>query len=241
MDDLWFYVLLLAAEVLGTIGGFGSSLFVMPLAGHFMAFEQALGITALFHVFSNTVKILLFRIGSDKSLVLRLGVPAVVGVVIGALLTGVLGGVWLRVTLGVVLVLIAIWMLVMPDVVIRPTTRNAVVGGGVSGFLAGLVGTGGAVRGVVLAAFGLEKAAFVATSAWIDLGVDLGRAVIYGGQGYFNSTVLVYLPALAILSILGTWIGKKALAYIPERQFKRIVLILVLVVGLQTLWAAWFT
>lgn len=241
MNDLWFYVLLFVAEVVGTIGGFGSSLLVMPLAGHFMAFEQALGITALFHVFSNTVKILLFRHGLDKALALRLGVPAVVGVVIGALLTGVLGGVWLRVALGVVLVLIAIWMLVMPNVVIRPTTRNAIVGGGVSGFLAGLVGTGGAVRGVVLTAFGLEKAAFVATSAWIDLGVDLGRSVIYGGQGYFNSSVLVYLPALAIVSYLGTWLGKKALAHIPEKQFKRIVLVLVLLVGLQTLWAAWLT
>ncbi len=40
---------------------------------------------------------------------------------------------------------------------------NAFAVGGVAGFLARLIGTGGAIRGLALAAFHLEKANFAAT------------------------------------------------------------------------------
>lgn len=36
-----FFALLLVAEILGAIGGFGSSMLVMPLAGLFLPFDQA--------------------------------------------------------------------------------------------------------------------------------------------------------------------------------------------------------
>ena len=44
--DPLFLFLLLFAEVMGTVGGFGSSMLVMPLAGRFLPFDQALGLTA---------------------------------------------------------------------------------------------------------------------------------------------------------------------------------------------------
>jgi len=69
-EAIAFFVLLLAAEVLGTVGGFGSSMLVMPLAGFFLPFDQALGLTALFHVFSNGAKMILFREGVSRWLLL---------------------------------------------------------------------------------------------------------------------------------------------------------------------------
>ena len=63
MELAWFSILLLLAEIAGTVGGFGSSMLVMPLAGEFLPFEQALGLTAVFHVFSNGAKMILFRKG----------------------------------------------------------------------------------------------------------------------------------------------------------------------------------
>ena len=60
-----FYILALLAEIVGTVGGFGSSLFFVPLAIHFFGFHRALGITAMLHLFSNVSKIALFREGID--------------------------------------------------------------------------------------------------------------------------------------------------------------------------------
>ncbi len=193
--DLLFLALLFFAEVLGTIGGFGSSMLVMPLAGWFLPFDQALGLTAVFHVFSNAAKIILFRQGVDRRLLVWLGVPAVIGVIIG----------------------------------------DALTGGAISGFIAGVAGTGGAVRGITLAAFALEKSAFVATSAWIDMGVDLSRSVVYASNGFVTREVLLYLPAMALISVLGSWLGKMALTRMEQGQFRRVVLALVIIMGAVSL------
>ena len=107
---------------------------------------------------------------------------------------------------------------------IKQTNLNLYTGGILSGFLAGLIGTGGAIRGITLAAFGLEKDVFIATSALIDLGVDSSRAVIYILQGYFSQEHLILIPFLIVIAILGSYLGKRILVYIPEKYFHYVVL-----------------
>jgi len=98
------------------------------------------------------------------------------------------------------------------------------LGGAISGFLAGLIGTGGAIRGLTLIAFSLEKNIFIATSAVIDLGVDSSRAIVYIANGYFLKEHLILLPFLILISLLGTWLGKKILNYTSQNVFRYIVL-----------------
>jgi uncharacterized membrane protein YfcA len=107
---------------------------------------------------------------------------------------------------------------------IKQSNFNLYMGGILSGFLAGLIGTGGAIRGITLAAFGLEKDVFIATSALIDLGVDSSRAVVYILQGYFTKEHIILLPFLILIAIVGSYLGKKILAYLPEKYFHYVVL-----------------
>jgi len=234
-ETIAFLSFLLFAEVVGTIGGFGSSMLVMPIASWFLPFDQALGLTATFHVFSNGAKLLLFRKGMDKRLLLWLGVPAVIGVIIGARLTVHLDERLLSLVLGVLLLIIGLGLLWKEQWKLRATNANALAGGAISGFTAGVAGTGGAVRGITLTAFALEKGAFVSTSAWIDMGVDLSRTVVYSAQGFVTREVLIYLPALAAIGLLGSWLGKLALARIDQGHFRRIVLGLVIVMGIVSI------
>lgn len=233
-----FTALLLVAEVLGTIGGFGSSMLVMPLAGWFLPFDQALGLTALFHVFSNAAKMLLFRTGISWRLLGWLGIPAVIGVLIGARLTVRFDEDHLAFFMGTVLVSLGTIMLLAPRITLNDKPGTAMAGGVVSGLLAGLAGTGGAIRGLTLAAFGLEKTAFVATSAWIDMGVDLGRTVVYSAQGFVTHQIIGYLPIMAVTSVLGSYLGKLVLARLDQRAFRTIVLSLVVIMGAITIWQA---
>lgn len=230
-----FLLLSLLAEILGTVGGFGSSVFFVPMAGYFFDFRSVLGITALLHVASNISKLVLFRQGIDKKLVLSVGIPAVLFVILGALLSSYVASRWLEIALSAFLVLLSSAFLWRKDWEIAPSGANAVVGGGVSGFAAGLLGTGGTVRGLVMAAFNLEKEVFVATSALIDFGVDASRAVVYTSQGYVRREHLYLLPFLLLVSFLGTLIGKKILERIPQESFRRIVLVLILLIGLVSI------
>jgi uncharacterized membrane protein YfcA len=58
-----FFLLALLAEIIGTISGFGSSILFVPLASIFIHFKLVLGITAVFHIFSNLSKIFLSQKG----------------------------------------------------------------------------------------------------------------------------------------------------------------------------------
>ncbi|MBK6342310.1 MAG: sulfite exporter TauE/SafE family protein [Flavobacteriales bacterium] len=198
-----------------------------------------MGLTALFHVFSNGAKMILFREGVSRWLLLWLGIPAVIGVIVGARLTVRFDERMLSLLLGALLVCMGVLLLIRSQWKLKATRGNAVWGGAVSGAIAGLAGTGGAVRGVTLAAFGLSKNAFVSTSAWIDMGVDLSRSVVYASQGFMSAGVLAYLPAMAVASFGGSWIGKQLLVRIPQESFRKIVLGLVVAMGAISIWRAW--
>lgn len=228
---LLFIILALLAEILGTIGGFGSSLFFVPIAAYFMDFHSVLGVTALFHVSSNLSKIILFKKGVDRFLLLNLGLPAVAFVILGAFLSNNFDSTYLEFGLGALLILLSSFLILFRDFEWRPTRTNAILGGVVSGFLAGLLGTGGAIRGIALASFRLKMEVFIATSALIDLAIDASRSAVYVGQGYVNSSMLYLIPILVGVGFVGTFIGKKILEKISEDRFRIIVLGLVFVQG----------
>ncbi|MFM1877913.1 MAG: hypothetical protein RLZZ241_779 [Bacteroidota bacterium] len=232
---VWFIVFTNLAEILGTVGGFGSSVYFVPMASYFMDFQSVLGITALYHLSSNLSKIGFFRKGIDWNLILYLGVPAVVLVVLGAWLSRYVEPVWLGLGLGVFLLTFSIWLLVNNKMVMLPNKRNALAGGAVSGFAAGLLGTGGAIRGAVMTAFNLKKEQFIATSAIIDMGIDFSRTVVYAGNGFIHRHDLYLVPILLVISVFGTYVGKRLLNLISQNQFRNLVLILLLAVAIFTL------
>ncbi|MFK8164013.1 MAG: sulfite exporter TauE/SafE family protein, partial [Lewinella sp.] len=204
----WFLLLALLAEVLGTIGGFGSSVYFVPLANIYFDFQTVLGLTAVFHLASNVSKIALFRKGIDRKLIINLGIPSVAFVILGGLLSKVLSSVWLEVALGVFLVSFSLLFLVRRNLEIAPKPGPAMIGGALSGFTAGLLGSGGAIRGVTMAAFNLKKSTFIATSAVIDLAIDATRTVVYYQNGYIGADAWRYLPYLFVIGLVGTWLGK---------------------------------
>lgn len=223
------------AEVIGTISGFGSSILFVPLASMFFDFKAVLAITAVFHVFSNLSKIYLFRTGIQKDIVLKLGIPAVIFVIIGALLTNIIPQKEIELWMNFVLILLSVFLIFNSDKKLEQSDKNLIVGGISSGFLAGLVGTGGAIRGLVLAAFSLEKDSFLATSALIDLGVDFSRAIVYVSSGYFLKEFLIFIPFLILISIAGSYTGKLILNKIPQKYFRYVVLIVIISISIYSI------
>jgi uncharacterized membrane protein YfcA len=219
-----FFLLALLAEIIGTISGFGSSILFVPLATIFIDFKLVLGITAVFHVFSNLSKIVLFKKGINKEIAIKLGIPAVLFVVLGAYLTQVIPLKEIELSMNLLILGLTLFLISGAGKKIQQTNFNLYTGGVISGFLAGLIGTGGAIRGITLAAFGLEKDVYIATSALIDLGVDTSRAVVYILQGYFLQEHLILIPFLVVIAVVGSYLGKRILAYIPEKYFHYVVL-----------------
>ena len=238
MSENYYIFIFLAffAEVLGTVSGFGSSILFVPLASLFFDFKSVLGITAVFHVFSNLSKIALFRNGIKKDIALKLGIPAVIFVIIGAWLTTFLTTKSIELAMNVLLVFLAVYLMVNFNKKIVQSDTNLFIGGMASGFLAGIAGTGGAIRGITLSAFLLPKDIFIATSALIDLGVDFSRAIVYIRHGYFDRQFLFLIPYLIGISILGSYVGKQILKVTSEKVFRYIVLGVIVLTATFQIW-----
>lgn len=228
---LLFLILSLIAEIVGTVGGFGSSVFFVPIANMFVDFKSVLGITAVFHIASNTSKLLLFRKGFNKYLLIYIGIPAVIMVIFGGVMSKYIREEILQGAFAVFMIVLSLFFLVFKNVVVMPNKTNAIVGGSTSGFLAGVLGSGGAIRGLTMVAFNIEKEQFVATSAAIDFAVDLSRAVVYFINGYMHTEHTHYMVSLVVIGFTGTWLGKKVLKNISQEKFKTIVLLLILAIG----------
>jgi uncharacterized membrane protein YfcA len=142
---------------------------------------------------------------------------------------------YLELILGIFLISISLIFLLNDNLAIKKEPKESIIGGSLSGFIAGLLGTGGAIRGITMAAFNLEKNVYVATSAFIDIGVDFTRTLVYFFNGYMKQEIIIYIPFLLIIGFLGTYIGRYILNYISQKNFKKISLILILTIGLITL------
>jgi uncharacterized membrane protein YfcA len=230
-----FFFITLVTEVIGTIGGFGSSLFFVPVAQFFFSMQIVLALTGVLHVFSNIFKIILFRKTIDWKIVMGLGLSSVLMCIVGAYLTTVLDLAYAKVTLGIFLILLSAFLLIRSEFRLPPSLGVQITGGGVAGFLAGFIGTGGAIRGLVLASFSMERNLFVGTSAAIDFGVDVSRTIIYLNNDYMSADMVIYLPILLVASFVGSYFGKIILQKLRPEFFKKLVLWLALAMGITLL------
>lgn len=233
--EILFLTAAFFSEVLGTIAGFGSSTIFLPLALLFFDFRTALVLVALMHIFGNIGRISFFQHGLDKRILLIFGIPSVVLTLIGALLVSHLPQELLKGILGIFLILYAGISFWKDDLRVKPSLQNSIIGGGLSGFLAGLIGTGGALRGAFLTAFGLPKEKYIATAAAVALAVDITRIPVYFAEGFLDSQYYWYVPFLFIIALVGSFTGKQIVKRVPQKKFKKIVLFAILVVGLKFL------
>ncbi len=184
----------------------------------------------MFHIFSNISKAAIFRNGINKRLILNIGIPSVIFAIIGAFLSKYIDNKILELTYAIFLIVIS--LILYKTLTIRPTFLNSILGGALSGITTGILGSGGAIRGLTLAAFDLEKHIFITTSSIIDLGLDFSRSTVYFFNGYFHQHDFYLIPILIVVSILGSFLGKKILSKFSQFQFKYFVLFLILIIGI---------
>lgn len=223
------------SELLGTLSGFGSSTFFVPAALFVESFHFVLALTAILHCFGNLSRIILFRESFQWRVFVRLALPFIFLTGVGAVLTNYADSGLLKLSLGIFLILVAPVLAFGKLAIERIPVWAGGILSGISGFLTGFVGTGGAIRGIALAALRMEKNSFVALSSSIDVGGDLLRALVYVKNGYMDWSQWFYIPLLWFAAILGARLGKLVLNRVNQTQFERIVAFFVFLSGIALL------
>lgn len=230
MVELLYLVLLFLffafiAEIAGTIAGFGSSTILIPLSLFLFDFKTALVLVAFAHVFGNLGRITFFKNGLDKKLIILFGIPSVLFTFLGAYFVVYIPQNISILILGIFLLIFSILSVKKNNLKIKATNNTAILGGGLSGFFAGLIGTGGVLRGAFLTAFSLKKTKYIAVSGAIALAVDLTRIPIYIVNGFLGYPYYYILPILLLVAFGGSYVGKLIFKRIPQDKFRVIVLI----------------
>jgi uncharacterized protein len=227
-----------AAAVVATVAGFGSSTLLIPVAVFFMDLKTAVFLVACFHLFNNLFKIRLFFTRIDFKLFRLFGIPSIIFAFLGARSIAVLPAELLTRVLAVFLILFSGISFLIPNIKIRQSLFNALFGGSLSGFLAGLIGMGGAIRSMFLLTFNLPKEVYVATAALIAFMIDLTRIPTYLWTGAArNHAYYSLLPLLIVIAYLGVKTGKGLLGKINQGVFRKIVFGALFLVGVRLLFA----
>ncbi|MEJ2240884.1 MAG: sulfite exporter TauE/SafE family protein [Candidatus Bathyarchaeota archaeon] len=233
-----FWLAAFFSEVIGTMAGFGSSTIFLPVALFFFDFKTALILVAFFHMSGNIGRITFFRHGFNRRLLLTFGVPSIILTILGSLLINYISSEILKGVLGVFLIVFSLTSLLKPGFSFPSSTKNSVIGGSISGFFAGLIGTGGALRSAFLTSFNLKKSVYIATAAAIALAVDVTRIPIYFGSGFLEQQFYYYIPLLFFLAISGSFAGNRIVTKIPQPTFRKIVQLAIILVSIKFVYDA---
>jgi len=233
LADIIFFVLGFLSEIVGTMAGFGSSTIFLPLSSYFVDFKTALVLVAIFHLFGNISRITFFRHGLDKRVLLVFGLPSFTLSLVGATLVGDLSQTILKLILGVFLISLSTTFLIKPKLVFPSNTKSLVLGGGISGFIVGLIGTGGALRATFLNGLNISKEKYIATAAVIALCTDATRIPSYVANGFLTEQYYYYIPILFAIAVGGSFVGRKIVRRINQEKFKKMVLIAVILASIK--------
>lgn len=235
MDILFISLLTFLASIVGTMTGFGISTIMVPVILLFLPLPETLLLVGAIHWFGDLWKMLLFKHGVDKKILIYFGIPGVIAALFGGLIVAnIPQGISSR-FVGIILISYVLYLLFEPDFKIKPTATAAIFGGGASGFLGGLTGVGGgALRSIVLLAFNIDKSVYIFTSGILGALIDASRisAYVIGGTRIKTEFLIGFLLFIPV-SFIGAKIAKQIVDKIPQKSFRGVIAVFLFLLGLK--------
>ncbi|MBN1125761.1 MAG: sulfite exporter TauE/SafE family protein [Sedimentisphaerales bacterium] len=229
-------ILTIVASAVGTMTGFGTSTIMVPALLLFYPAPETILLVGIIHWFGNLWKILLFRGGFRLNLVLCFGIPGILASYLGASLMPEVSEKLLSRILGGFMIVYVVFLLSKSSFKLKQNIPASAFGGALSGFLAGIFGIGGAVRGMFLTAFNLPKAVYISTAGAIAIFIDTTRMGKYLADGIrLDSFSLWSVPLFILASFLGARIAKHIVDKVPQKHFRTVVCVFLFLVAVKLL------
>lgn len=250
MDYFLILFSALAGSCLTFFSGFGLGTILVPVFGFFFPIEVAIGLTAIVHFLNNLFKLILIGRHSNKTTVLRFGIPSLLASLAGAWILAIIAGsqpllsysigshsflvLPIKLVVGVLLVVFSLFEILPYTSAIQFGRHSMVLGGLLSGFFGGLSGNQGALRSAFLNKAGLNKEAFIATGVSIACMVDSARLLVYS-QKIFTPLVIKNWPLLlcaTLAAFAGALAGNQLLKKIKLALLQNLVAAFLILFGL---------
>jgi uncharacterized membrane protein YfcA len=222
----------IVAGGIASVTGFGIGSVLTPVLAVWLPAKIAVAVVAIPHVIGTALRFWFVRRDVDRRVMWSFGLASAAGGLTGALLQGDTSDRRLILLLAALLLFVAITELtgVSRRLVFKGPAMW--IAGAGSGLLGGMVGNQGGLRSAALLGFGLPRDRFIATATAIALFVDGARLPIYLARDSATLWDLRWTIAIASAAVvIGTLAGAKTLRRIPEPVFRRVVAVLLAMLG----------
>jgi len=237
------------ASLLTLFSGFGLGTLLTPIFGLFFPIHFAVALTGIVHLLNNLFKLALLGKKASWDMVLKFGVPSVVGGLLGAALLASLSDLpvvfawfglgklnevtFLKLAMALLMVFFALMELLPALKNLQFPERFLRFGGLLSGFFGGLSGHQGALRSAFLLRSGLNKEAFIATGVTIACMVDLTRLPIYFARFDVDMFREQWRPLLiaTLSAFAGAYLGAKYLQKTTINAVKWFTAVMIVVIA----------
>ena len=234
VDSLWLVgVVAVLAGAVAAVSGFGIGSLLTPLLMLSMPTPHAVAILAIPHALATAIRFVRLRSDVHLPTFKQFGLASAAGGLAGAALQSRLASPVLTVLLASLLVLAGSTELARRRVPLPETRFGRLLGGVLSGLFGGLVGNQGGIRAAALLGFKLTPRQIVATATASAMLVDAARLPIYilsAGQVIASAAGIWVAASIGVT--VGTFVGVPLLRRIPESTYRRIVGLLLLLLGI---------
>lgn len=222
------------------ISGFGSATIAIPLLAHFIALKVAVPLLLIHDLLSTLATVSIDRRAIDKSEIIALLPPSIVGVIIGVTLLVTVPAQPLLATLGVLVIVFGIRTLINPQGDKRISRLWSIPAGLAGGALGGAFGSGAATPYMIYLTHRLaDKSRVRGTFSGFAIFDYTFRVIIFAVTGLLLSGDLYVLLAVTLPAMmLGLYLGNKLHGRISTGQAYKVIGALLVVSGLSLLWKA---
>ncbi len=216
-----------------SVAGFGIGSFLIPAVSVQTGTKIAIALVSLPHFIGSALRFSVLKSKINRKIFIRFGLLSAVGGLAGALISTFFMSDILKVVFAVMLILAGIAGVLRVSENLHFGKITAAILGLASGFFGGLVGEQGGIRSVALLNFDIEKETFIATATATALIVDAVRMPVYFLTQYTQVLEFILILILSSVAVIaGTLTGNIVLKRLPEESFKRIVSLLILLLGI---------
>jgi len=232
MLGAFIFVVAAVAGGIASVTGFGIGSLLTPVLSLQAPLKIAVAAVSIPHFVGTAIRFWMLRGHVDRRVLVAFGLASAAGGLTGALLHTRLGSPALSAVFGCLLLFVGVTQFTGVADRMRFGGAVAMMAGTLSGLLGGLVGNQGGIRSAALLGFEMPKETFVATATAIGLMVDGARVPVYLiSEGHELSQFAVPILVSIAGVIVGTIVGARVLRRVPDRWFRTIVALILLMLG----------
>ncbi|MGZ8944203.1 MAG: TSUP family transporter [Methylococcaceae bacterium] len=232
IEYVWLFIGAFLSAAISGAAGFGGALLLLPLLTRTVGAELAVPLLTFAQLIGNLSRVTL----GFKQIHWR-PVALFLGTALPAAVLGAFSFISIPKTVAVRFIGIAILGFVILRIVgklrFESGTRTLLVGGLVTGFISGLVGSAGPLGAAVFLSLGLPPVAYIASEATTALALHAAKLLIYQQQLVLSAGSWQLAFLLGMGMILGTWASKRVIERLPVELFRQFVTVLLGIIAVQ--------